>query len=119
MIWVSITGNELAGPFKVEDGVKIDLTGNTQFLEKNLMPWMKKKSAAFKKKYGIYAEQCTLSCFQICQRMVSKEKHLRRPLDHLVTCLSQHQPYQELLAIAEEGILCWRKTILIKGELVE
>ena len=50
MIWAGIIGNELVGPFKVEDDVKIDLAGYTQFLEKNLTPWMKKKSAAFNKK---------------------------------------------------------------------
>ena len=50
VIWAGIIGNELMGPFKVEDGVKIDSAGYSQFLEKNLMPWMKKKSAAFKKK---------------------------------------------------------------------
>ena len=43
MIWASIIGNDLVGSFKVGDGVKIDLAGYTQFLEKNLMPWMKKK----------------------------------------------------------------------------
>ena len=50
MIWAGIIGNELVGPFKVEDGVKIGSAGYTQLLEKNLMPWMKKKSAALKKK---------------------------------------------------------------------
>ena len=53
MIWAGIIGNELVGPFKVEDGVKIDLAVYTQFLEKNLMPQMKKKSAAFKKTWHL------------------------------------------------------------------
>ena len=34
----------------IKDGVKIDSAGYTQFLENNLKPWMKKKSATFKKK---------------------------------------------------------------------
>ena len=88
MIWAGIIGSELVGPFKVEDGVKIDSAGYTQFLEKNLMPWMKKESAAFEEKHGIYAGQRILSCFQIHQRMVSEERHQRRPLDDLATCLS-------------------------------
>ena len=50
MIWADIIGNELVGPFKVEDGVKIDSAGYTQFFERNLMLWIKKKSAAFTKK---------------------------------------------------------------------
>ena len=49
MIRASIIGNKLVGPFKVEDGVKIDSAGYTQFLENSLMSWIKKKSAAFKK----------------------------------------------------------------------
>ena len=48
IIWASIIGKKLAGPFKVKDGVKIDLAVYTQFLENNLVPWMK-NSAAFKK----------------------------------------------------------------------
>ena len=104
MIWAGIIGNELVGPFKVEDGVKIDLAGYTQFLEKNLRPWMKKKSATFKKIKGIYAGQRTPSCFQIHQRMVSEERHQRRPLDDLVTAegtlkrepIIFHIPYSRL-----------------------
>ena len=117
MIWGGIIDNELVVPFKVEDGVKIDSAGYTQFLERNLMLWMKKKTAAFKK-YGIYAGQRTFSCFQIHQRMVCEERHQKRPLDDLATCLSRPQLYRELLVTAEEGTLRWRKTILIKGELV-
>ena len=54
IIWAGSIGNELVGPFKVQDSVKIDSAEYTQFLEKNLMPWIKKKSAALKKD-GIYA----------------------------------------------------------------
>ena len=49
------------------------------------------------------------------QRMVSKDRHQRRPLNDLVTCFSRPQPYRELLVTAEEETLCWSKTILIKG----
>ena len=43
-----IIDNKLVKPFKVKDSVKIDSAGHTQFLEKNLMPWMKNDSAASK-----------------------------------------------------------------------
>ena len=78
-----------------------------------------KRRALYSRKNGIYAGQHTPSCFQIHQRMVSKERHQRRPLDDWVTCLSQPPSYWELLVTAEEETLCWRKIMLIKEELVE
>ena len=59
MIWAGIIGNELVGPFKVEDGVRIDSAGYTQFLQKNLMPWMKKKSAALCWKRQVSSPKCS------------------------------------------------------------
>ena len=118
MIWVGITGNELVAPFKVEDDVKIDSAGYTQFLEKNLMPWMKKKSAAFKKKIIFMQRNVPSRASKFIREWLAKkdikERHQSRLLDDLATCLSRPQPYRELLVIAEEGTLCWRKTTLIK-----
>jgi hypothetical protein len=51
MLWAGIISNEVVGPFRVEQGVKINsenyckLLGNTLFKQ-----WYKKKAAAFKKK---------------------------------------------------------------------
>ena len=86
MIWAGIIGKKLVGPFKVEDGVKIDLAGYIQFLEKNLMPWMKKKVLHSRKM--VFRQDNAPSGFQNHQRMVREERHQRRPIDDLATCLS-------------------------------
>ena len=82
MIWASIIGNELMGPFKVEDGVKIDLAGYTQFLEKNPMPWMKKKSAAFKKMMVFMQGNAPSHASKFTREWLTKESIKE---DHLIT----------------------------------
>lgn len=40
MIWAGIVGSELVGPFKVEDGVKMNSKSYCDFLEQNLFEWL-------------------------------------------------------------------------------
>lgn len=50
MVWAGIINDELVGPFRVEDGLKINSNTYCQFLEATLFQqWYRKKSAAFKK----------------------------------------------------------------------
>ena len=41
MFWAGIVGNEIIGPIKVEDGVKMRSQGYFQFLKDHFMPWYK------------------------------------------------------------------------------
>lgn len=50
MIWAGIIQGEIAGPFKVEEGVKMNSVNYTKFLEDNFLPWYRSKPASFKKK---------------------------------------------------------------------
>ena len=50
MFWASIINNEMVGPFRVKDGVKITAETYTAFLKEFLLPWYKKKSLSFRKK---------------------------------------------------------------------
>ena len=50
MFWASIVGNELFGPFRVSDGVKMTAKVYKDFLKKPLVPWYTKKKLAFRKK---------------------------------------------------------------------
>lgn len=49
MFWGAIIDNELVGPFRVADGVKMTALIYIDFLKKNLVPWHKKKILAFRK----------------------------------------------------------------------
>lgn len=49
MIWAGIIGSELVGPFRVKDGVKMNSEAYCNFLDENLMPWLQRKRAAFRK----------------------------------------------------------------------
>ena len=40
MIWAGIIGNEVIGPFKVEEGVKLNTVNYCAFLAKNFKPWL-------------------------------------------------------------------------------
>lgn len=50
MIWAGIIKNELIGPFRVAEGVKMNSVNYCQFLEEHLLKWLKKKTAAQRKK---------------------------------------------------------------------
>ena len=49
MFWAAIIGNELVGPLRVSDGVKMTAKVYMDFLKKLLVPWYKKKKLAFRK----------------------------------------------------------------------
>ena len=40
MIWAGIIGNEVIGPFKVEEGVKLNSVNYCAFLAQNFKPWL-------------------------------------------------------------------------------
>ena len=42
MFWTAIIGNELVGPLRVSDGVKMTVKVYMDFLKKHLVPWYKK-----------------------------------------------------------------------------
>lgn len=50
MFWAGIVKDELIGPFRVPDGIKMTSVMYVQFLKENFIPWLKKKSRAFKMK---------------------------------------------------------------------
>ena len=43
MFWAAIIGNELIGPFRVADGVKMTAKLYVDFTKEHLVPWHKKK----------------------------------------------------------------------------
>ena len=49
MFWAGIIGNELVSPFKVPDGVKMNVLTYRNFLQ-DFIPWYRGKRPAFKKK---------------------------------------------------------------------
>lgn len=49
MIWAAIVGNELIGPFKVDDGVKLNSENYCKLLQSVFFPWYNRKSRVFKK----------------------------------------------------------------------
>ena len=40
MFWVGIIGDNLCGPFRVPEGVKLTSNAYTAFLNENLLPWL-------------------------------------------------------------------------------
>jgi transposase len=50
MFWAGIIGNELIGPFRVPEGVKLTSATYVQFLKENFIPWYRSKSRSFKQK---------------------------------------------------------------------
>ena len=50
MFCAAIIGNELVGPFRVADGVKITAKLYIDFIKEHLEPWYKKKNLSFRKK---------------------------------------------------------------------
>ncbi|KAJ1140490.1 hypothetical protein NDU88_006842 [Pleurodeles waltl] len=50
LVWAGIIKDELVGPFRVEDGVKLNSQSYCQFLEDTFFKqWYRKKTASFKK----------------------------------------------------------------------
>ena len=50
MFWAEIIGNELVGPFRVTDGVKMNALTYRNFLQDNFIPWDRSKHPPFRKK---------------------------------------------------------------------
>ena len=50
MIWAGIVGDRIIGPFKVDEGVKMNSVNYTAFLDKNFFPWYKAQTRSFKLK---------------------------------------------------------------------
>lgn len=50
MIWAALQQDRLIGPFKVDDGVKMNSQNYCEFLNKNFLPWVKRRPAAARKK---------------------------------------------------------------------
>lgn len=48
MIWAGIIGEEIIGPYKVEEGVKMNSANYCAFLEKNFLPWFERQDEARK-----------------------------------------------------------------------
>ena len=44
MFWAAIIGNEMVGPFKVADGVKMTAKIYIHFLKEHLITWQKGKN---------------------------------------------------------------------------
>ena len=49
MIWVEIIDNQIVGPFRVPDGVKMCAESYVDFLKKNFLPWYNMQPLAYKK----------------------------------------------------------------------
>ena len=51
MFWAGIIGEEVLGPFRVADGVKLDSKGYCSFLQEHLLPWFSEKSEEERKTF--------------------------------------------------------------------
>ena len=49
MFWAAIVGDQMIGPFRVEDGVKLNSEGYCDLLNANFVPWWKKHPARQRK----------------------------------------------------------------------
>lgn len=49
MIWAGLLKDEVIGPFRIADGVKMNSQAYCDFLKKNFLPWLKKKPARLRK----------------------------------------------------------------------
>ena len=65
IFWVGIVGNELVGPFRVEDGIKMTAIVYIDFLKKNFDPWHKSKNLAFCKKFVFMHDNAPLHAAQL------------------------------------------------------
>lgn len=50
MFWAGIIGNEMVGPFRVPEGVKMNAATYANFLKQNFVPWYRKQRVAFRRK---------------------------------------------------------------------
>ena len=59
MIWVEIINNQIVGPFRVPDGVKMCAESYVDFLKKNFLPWYKMQPLAYKKMIFMHDNACS------------------------------------------------------------
>ena len=59
MIWVEIINNQIVGPFRVPDGVKMCAESYVDFSKKNFLPWYKMQPLAYKKMIFMHDNVCS------------------------------------------------------------
>ena len=59
MFWAAIVGNCLVGPYKVDEGLKMNADIYSQFLNQNFFVWYRAQSRSFKLKF-LFMHRCML-----------------------------------------------------------
>ena len=75
------------------------------------------EECCIQEKDGIYAGRRTLSWFQIHKRMVSRERHQRRPLDDLATCSPDLNPIENYWSLLNRELYVGGKQYSSKESL--
>jgi transposase len=79
MIWAGIINSELVGPFRVKDGVKMNSEAYCNFLEENLVPWLRRKSAAFRKSFIFMHDNAPSHSSRLESKGISGERLMEWP----------------------------------------
>lgn len=74
MFWGAIINDEFLGPVRVAEGVKINSTFYCDLLEKNFLPWFRKKGAAFKRNMIFMQDNAPSHSSRHTQEWLEKKK---------------------------------------------
>ena len=118
MFWAAIIDDELVGPYRVKDGVKMTAQTYIAFLREHWLPWYKNKSLAFRYKMvfmqdnapSYYAAHLTTSFLK--KVLVKKSEIMEWP-----ACSPDLNPIEHLWSILKREVYAGGKQYSSKEEL--
>lgn len=99
MTWAGIIDGELVGPFRVEDGVKIDSASYCGFLSHTLLPWYRKQRAAKKKNMMLMQDNAPSHASKYSKTWLSKNGFRDDKIMDWPPCSPDINPIENLWSI--------------------
>ena len=112
MFWAAIIHDELVGPFRIKDGVKMTAPTYIAFLREHWLPWYKKKSLAFCNKMVFMHHTAHVTTRFLKKVLVKKGEIMEWP-----ACSPNLNPIENLWSILKREVYAGGKQYSSKEDL--